>query len=139
VVHVCSAHRCACLDIGSGEPSGVSEANELFHIVVTASSLLRRRRSAESGLRVGIDADETHTESSLVCVDLVVLVDADTRAPACRVLVGKLTQRYDTTVVTLGSGGIERRQLETRLRDLYDLVWDAIALKTRDDAVRAVG
>jgi len=139
VEHVLGAHGGISLDVGSLEASAVGNADQLFDVCATASDACVGRRGSKRGLRVGIDANETNTEGTLVGVDGVVLVSANTTVPdATVVLEGKLAERDDTTIFTRRGRGVQSRELEASLRNVGNLVRDAIALQTRDDRVGTI-
>jgi hypothetical protein len=136
VEHVLGAHGGISLDVCRLVTGAVGEADELFNVVAAASDTLVGRGCAESRLRVGIDADEADAKGGLVFVDGGVLIVADTAVPdATIVLEGELAEGDDSTVVTLGFGRAQGRELEASLGNFNNLIRDAVALKARDDAV----
>jgi len=100
-------------------------------VVTAASNTSVSRSGSEGRLGVRIDANETNTESSLVCVDGVVLVVADTAVPDTTiVLVGELAEGDDTTIFTRRGRGVQGRELVASLGNVGNLVRNSIALKT---------
>lgn len=139
VVHVLGAHGGTSLDVGSRETGAVGKADQLLDIGRAATNTLIGSGGTERWLRVGIDTNEANTKGSLVSVDGVVLIGADTAVPdAAIVLVRKLAERDDTTIFTLSGGSVQGRELVASLGDVGNLVRDSVAVKTRCETVRVV-
>jgi hypothetical protein len=136
VEHVLGAHGGSKLNVGSLEASAVGKANQLLDISATAANTGIGGRASKGRLGVGINANETNTEGSLVSVDSVVLVNAHSRAPVTAVVfIGEFAERDNATVVALGSRSVQSRKLESGLGNGHHLVWDSITLETRDHRV----
>lgn len=78
---------------------------------------------------IHVQTDHADTKSGLVVVHGLPLRRVEGAQEASGVLVRDLAQHEDTTIVTLGGGGVEDRQGGTRLRHNNGLVWDAVALQ----------
>jgi hypothetical protein len=123
VEHVRSAHGGSKLDVGGLKASAVCKADQLLNISATASNTCIGWRTSEGRLGVGINANETNTEGTLVSVDSVVLVNADSRAPITTVVfICEFAERDNSTVVTLGSRRVQGWELEPSLRNGHHLV-----------------
>lgn len=138
VVETLGADTSASLELRSSEVRDIGEAEFLLDASATAATRDNGRVSV--GTRVDVEADHANTEGSLVVVELLPLSSSQGAGPvAAAKVVGNLSVDDDTTEVTVGSGGVESRELNTGLGNDNRLERNAIAVQARCGGVNAVG